>query len=115
MLWLQANPFPCHKTLPGTERFCEKCGEYEDMCECRGPVDHQPEEPEQEGCAGAAIYLNNSVAISRDPQMREHQDKLKDVPDEVQQSVFTWSLDFLGHHKRQDRSSTNADVSTDRR
>ena len=50
------------------------------------------------GCAGAAIYLNNRLEISRCHETAEHQQVLKDSDDA--DSVFSGAGEFLDHHQR---------------
>jgi hypothetical protein len=53
---------------------------------------------ELEGCAGAAIFLNNKVERSRHPRVEEHQDAVENVSQEVKDSVFRWGDEFREHH-----------------
>ena len=79
------EPFACHRTIPdGFEP------EEED------PWDHTL----MEHCVGATILLNNSYALSLDELVREHQEKLKELPEEAKQAIFTWPHEFVAHHKR---------------
>jgi hypothetical protein len=73
---LGRGEFPCHQTIKR---------------------DDQPVE-ELEGCAGAAIFLNNKLEVSRHPRVQEHQDAVADVSQEVKDGVFDWGDEFREHH-----------------
>ena len=70
---LQYFPFPCHRTIGK-------------------PTD------DLRGCAGAAIYMNNDMAISRCRDTAKHQQVLKDS--EHSPSVFARRHEFMAHHDR---------------
>lgn len=68
--------FPCHKTIPHGEEIV------------------LPEDDRLQGCAGAAIFLNNKCERSRHPQNAEHQAKVG--MDKAK--VFSNSSEFINHH-----------------
>lgn len=76
-------PFACHKTIP----------------EGAGEVDPN-EAPlrELQLCAGAAIFLNNQLKLSRSPVAAAHQTALKGVDEAVKRGVFGNAAEFLDHH-----------------
>ena len=51
-----------------------------------------------QACAGAAIFQNNSLALSRDHTTAEYQRELKQIPGQVKESVFQRDSEFLEHH-----------------
>ena len=77
-LRLLQEPLICHKTI--TEDDWDVVTE-----------NHQ-------ACAGAAIFENNSLALSRDRATAEYQRELKQIPNQVKKSVFQGSHEFLEHH-----------------
>ena len=80
---LSVQRFPCHQTI------------------AQG---YAATDPEQEallkGCAGAAIYLNNRLELSRCPETAKHQKLLKSSPYATQ--VFNGAEDFIAYHQRAD-------------
>lgn len=81
---LDYEPFPCHQTIQD--------------------VGLSFEDENLQSCAGAAIFFNNSIKMSRQRGMAEHQKLLKEIPDEVKQSVFTRPHEFIEHHTRSKRN-----------
>ena len=101
---LSLGTFPCHQTIRMEEDVDEElidvgaAGWNDDVLQ---------------GCAGAAILLNNKLEISRHPETRALQDLLENVPDDVKASVFQNSSEFRAHHlpyeeaqKQRDRVNT---------
>lgn len=77
---LGREAFPCHLTIPQDE----------------GAV---PETDDRlQGCAGAAIFLNNKIERSRHPVNAQHQALVENVPAEVKASVFNFGHEFIEHH-----------------
>jgi hypothetical protein len=71
--------FPCHKTISGP--------------------DMSHDDPMLRQCAGAAIFLNNKMQQSRNPDLAAAQRALKDCAKAVKASVFGRPAEFLTHHK----------------
>jgi len=65
------EPFPCHLTVTLTEK-------------------------EYKGCAGAGLFFNNILEISRHPDTSKHQKVL----DKSSDDIFTSKQRFLAHHKK---------------
>lgn len=79
LLWsIKSVPFPCHKTIKEDTPF------------------DSPEAEKMELCAGAAIYLNNTLTLSRDPETAAYQRKMKELHDGA--SVFATAHEFIEHH-----------------
>lgn len=76
---LGRGEFPCHKTITDQELTTDDT---------------------LQGCAGAAIFLNNKVERSRHPRVAEHQDAVAGVDQAIKDSVFQWAHEFLEHHKK---------------
>lgn len=83
VLSLAATPFPCHQTI--TDPDDDKVRDFED--------------DSLQGCAGAAIFLNNKVERSYCPETMEHQAKVADVDDSVKREVFKWGHEFVDYHE----------------
>lgn len=75
---LATTPFPCHRTIHGQEDMSDNT---------------------LQGCAGAAIFLNNKLEMSRHPLTYKHQQLCKGVPQEIKDSVFQWPNEFRQHHQ----------------
>lgn len=86
---LSVEPFPCHQTIPQGYQ-----GDYND--------------DRLKGCAGAAIFLNNTLEMSRCRVTSEHQRQVRDVDDSVTLSVFASKQEFIDHHDR-DNLKANVD------
>jgi len=71
--------FPCHLTIPQHSAVA-----FDD--------------PRVHLCAGAALFLNNQLAISRNLDMAAFQKQLEDVSQTVKGSVFQWPSEFNAHH-----------------
>lgn len=56
------------------------------------------QDPDIKLCAGATIFLNNKVALSRNHQVQQHQQMLKNTTPDVKDSVFKSSTEFMKHH-----------------
>ena len=75
---LSYHPFPCHATIESEGQSLE--------------------ENSLQGCAGAAIYLNNKYELSRDVLTAGHQKKLKNLSPEEKGKVFRFPSEFLDYH-----------------
>lgn len=74
------NSFPCHKTIIENGQSLD--------------------DPTLKSCAGMAIFMNNKCELSRDPNNAYAQKGLKTVSDEVKETVFKNSFEFMSHHKQ---------------
>ena len=75
---IRYEPFPCHQTIHGDDV----------------PFDDEA----LRGCAGAAIYLNNTCEMSRCGDTLQHQRDLKSS--EHSEDVFNRPDEFVQHHDR---------------
>ncbi len=71
--------FPCHETI--------KSGDSED-------------EPHHRTCAGAAIFLNKKIQLSRSPIMVEAQRALNTAANDIKAVVFNSPTEFLAFHRK---------------
>jgi len=80
LLSLKSTPFPCHLTIKEDNQSVD--------------------DPSLQGCAGAAIFLNQKIERSRCQETAQHQDLCKDDPvsKEAAPGVFNWSQEFIDHH-----------------
>lgn len=74
------GPFPCHKTISGPNM--------------------ENDDPKLRQCAGAAIFMNNKLQMSRDPSLSATQKALKGCTADLKASVFSTADEFAGHHRR---------------
>lgn len=77
---IRNGPFPCHRT-----------------------ISHDGQRIEDEtlqGCAGAAIFLNNSGEPSASGWTRHQQELLEHAPETVRTNVFETPEQLLAHHRR---------------
>lgn len=68
---------------------------------CHPTIKHDGQDvndPTLEGCAGAAIFLNNKREKSRCGWTLVHQAAVEGVPDTVRASVFANRQEFVNHH-----------------
>ena len=72
--------FPCHKTI-----------KHDKMTD---------DDPSLEHCAGATIHLNNKIQRHRHPVVAKHQKELSGIAQEIKDSVFQWSNEFVDYHER---------------
>lgn len=77
LVYLNSNAFPCHKTI---------------VSERPNDVDRQS------ACAGAAMFLNNKLAISRNRDMQRSQLMVKRFAKQLHSTVFSTDDEFLKHH-----------------
>ena len=83
-------PFPCHKSISKATQDPKY-----DMSTEEGYEDQR-----LQGCAGAAIFLNNKLEISRCKVTAQHQNLIDDIPQYVKDSVFDNRQQFVNHHDR---------------
>ena len=81
-------PFACHQTIHNST---------DDPPILEDPED-QLSDPRLEACAGAAIFLNNKLEISRNLFTSAFQDQMETIPQVVQDSVFRTRAEFIKHH-----------------
>ena len=53
-----------------------------------------------QSCAGAALFLNATMTLSRGAVLWAHQRRLRDAPDTVRESVLASRAAFRAHHTR---------------
>ena len=76
LMQIAYGPFPCHKTISGSEMDASKLPQ----------------------CAGAAIFLNNKMQLSRDPALSAAQKALRGCTSELRATVFSTPVEFEAHH-----------------
>ena len=80
---IEHEQFPCHLTIPE---------------ELPDPLDYNIEG--LEGCAGAAIFLNHCVTLSRAKETAEHQALIKANRADVNANTFQTREAFFEHHNQ---------------
>lgn len=88
LLSLANYPFPCHQTITKI---------HEDVRPLEDP-DDPFSDPRLEACAGAMIFLNNKIEISRNSFNSEFQHTLKNHPATIASTVFGTRAEFMEHH-----------------
>lgn len=83
---LAIEPFPCHQTIPE--------GYMANVPPGTDPFD----DDRLQGCAGAAIFLNNKFERSRCGVTSQHQDMVKSISERIKESVFSRAEEFIAHH-----------------
>ena len=89
LLAVLANyPFACHQTIHNSD---------DDPPILEDPQD-EFSDPRLEACAGAAIFLNNKLEISRHRFTASYQRQMKQVSENVLCTVFRTRAEFIEHH-----------------
>ncbi len=70
-------------------------GEFPCHCTIKGP-NMASDDPRLKSCAGAAMFLNNQMQLSRAPNLMMHQQLLRDLPEA--KTVFASAKEFLDWH-----------------
>jgi hypothetical protein len=73
--------FPCHRTIESDDRKLV--------------------EPEMQQCAGAALFMNNSCKLHKDPFVATYQKLMRETATPaLKASVFNWKHEFIEHHSK---------------